>query len=200
MTFDSRWKNPQGNDPRQLHLWSQDLIRELRKGDYIGRAPVLINSGSLSGNATVISTAIPATFRALHLRAAGYSVDTAARALLVQPSSDNGGSYDTTAGNYTTLFVTSGAAAGAAAAASFFADFSNAADAVSDLSLMISGYQGGPYAQGSAIARITAGTGAGASIVSHSTHWSADIINALRVIMSDTGNIDGGTFALYGIP
>lgn len=34
MTFDSRWKNPPGSDPKQLHLWAQDLIKELRKGDY----------------------------------------------------------------------------------------------------------------------------------------------------------------------
>jgi hypothetical protein len=198
MTFDPRWKNPQGRDPEQLWRWAQDLVTELRKGG--SRPPVLINSGSLSGNDRVIATSIPATYRALHLRIDDYSVDTAARALLVQPSSDNGANYDTTAGNFTLLFLTSAASAGAAASASLFADFSNAADAVSDMSLMISGYQGGPYAQGSAIARITAGTGAGASIVSHSTHWSADAINALRVIMSGSGNMDGGTFALYGIP
>lgn len=35
MTFDSRWKNPQGSDPKQLHQWAQDLVRELRKGDYL---------------------------------------------------------------------------------------------------------------------------------------------------------------------
>ncbi len=34
MTLDTRWKNPQGADPRTLYLWAQDLIRELRKGDY----------------------------------------------------------------------------------------------------------------------------------------------------------------------
>jgi len=33
--FDSRWKNPQGNTPELLYLWAQDLIKELRKGDYI---------------------------------------------------------------------------------------------------------------------------------------------------------------------
>lgn len=35
MTFDSRWKNPQGNSPEQIYLWAQGLITELRKGDYI---------------------------------------------------------------------------------------------------------------------------------------------------------------------
>jgi hypothetical protein len=39
MTFDSRWKNPQGSDPKQLHLWAQDLIKELRKGEYLPATP-----------------------------------------------------------------------------------------------------------------------------------------------------------------
>jgi hypothetical protein len=38
MPLDTRWKNPQGSDPKQLHLWAQDLIKELRKGDYLGGA------------------------------------------------------------------------------------------------------------------------------------------------------------------
>lgn len=33
--LDTRWKNPQGSTPEQLHLWAQDLIKELRKGDYL---------------------------------------------------------------------------------------------------------------------------------------------------------------------
>ena len=32
--FDSRWKNPQGPDAQQMYLWAQELIKELRKGDY----------------------------------------------------------------------------------------------------------------------------------------------------------------------
>lgn len=39
MTFDSRWKNPQGSDPKSLHLWAQDLIKELRKGAYLPATP-----------------------------------------------------------------------------------------------------------------------------------------------------------------
>lgn len=37
-TLDPRWKNPQGNSPEQLYLWAQDLIKELRKGDYLDSA------------------------------------------------------------------------------------------------------------------------------------------------------------------
>jgi hypothetical protein len=36
--FDGRWKNPQGNSNEQMYLWAQDLIKELRKGDYISNA------------------------------------------------------------------------------------------------------------------------------------------------------------------
>lgn len=36
MTFDSRWKNPQGSTPQQLYLWAQDIITELRKGAFLG--------------------------------------------------------------------------------------------------------------------------------------------------------------------
>jgi hypothetical protein len=35
MSFDSRWKNPQGKDPEQLWRWAQELIVELRKGEFM---------------------------------------------------------------------------------------------------------------------------------------------------------------------
>jgi len=35
MALDQRWKNPQGATPQQLYLWAQDLIKELRKSDYL---------------------------------------------------------------------------------------------------------------------------------------------------------------------
>src|SRR5262245_6895820 len=35
MALDTRWKNPQGQTNQQLWQWAQDLIRELRKGDYL---------------------------------------------------------------------------------------------------------------------------------------------------------------------
>lgn len=36
MTFDSRWKNPTGSGLQQLYTWAQDLIKELRRGQYLG--------------------------------------------------------------------------------------------------------------------------------------------------------------------
>jgi hypothetical protein len=34
MALDTRWKNPQGSDPRSLHLWAQELVKELRRGEF----------------------------------------------------------------------------------------------------------------------------------------------------------------------
>src|SRR5262245_37525711 len=42
--LDPRWKNPPGNAPEQLYLWAQDVIRELRKGDYLDG----VGSGTVS--------------------------------------------------------------------------------------------------------------------------------------------------------
>lgn len=39
MALDTRWKNPQGKDPEQLWRWAQDLITELRRGDYLPSTP-----------------------------------------------------------------------------------------------------------------------------------------------------------------
>jgi len=38
MALDTRWKNPQGSSSQQLYLWAQDVIKELRKGDYLPAA------------------------------------------------------------------------------------------------------------------------------------------------------------------
>jgi hypothetical protein len=38
LALDPRWKNPQGKNPEQLWRWAQDLITELRKGDYLPAA------------------------------------------------------------------------------------------------------------------------------------------------------------------
>lgn len=38
MTFDSRWKNPQGKDLEALWRWAQDLTAELRKGEFADAA------------------------------------------------------------------------------------------------------------------------------------------------------------------
>lgn len=39
MTLDTRWKNPQGKSPEQLHDAIVQIVRELRKGDYLPVTP-----------------------------------------------------------------------------------------------------------------------------------------------------------------
>src|SRR5262245_37684799 len=45
--LDTRWKNPQSSPLQKLYLWAQDLIRELRKGDYLDA--VAIDTATLDG-------------------------------------------------------------------------------------------------------------------------------------------------------
>jgi hypothetical protein len=47
-TLDPRWKNPQGNSPDQLYLWAQDLIKELRKSDYLDAVNTTPANGSIT--------------------------------------------------------------------------------------------------------------------------------------------------------
>lgn len=35
MALDTRWKLPQGKTPDQLYNWAEQIVRELRKGDYL---------------------------------------------------------------------------------------------------------------------------------------------------------------------
>lgn len=50
MVLDTRWKNPQGKDPEALWRWAQDLIAELRRGDYLPDTPDA--AGIAYGNGT----------------------------------------------------------------------------------------------------------------------------------------------------
>jgi hypothetical protein len=34
MSFDSRWKLPQGRNPDQFYTWAEGIVKELRAGDY----------------------------------------------------------------------------------------------------------------------------------------------------------------------
>jgi hypothetical protein len=52
MTFDSRWKLPQGKTPEQIYNWAEQLIRELRKGDYLPVVDSLDADAIVYDNAT----------------------------------------------------------------------------------------------------------------------------------------------------
>src|SRR5262252_5606855 len=47
MALDTRWKNPQSNSNENLYLWAQDLIKELRKGDYLDNVATGITNAQL---------------------------------------------------------------------------------------------------------------------------------------------------------
>jgi hypothetical protein len=76
MTFDSRWKNPQGKDPEQLWRWAQELIAELRKGDFFDAA-FEDNVGDGITNAQLADMAAW-TFKARNNSASGDPQDVAA--------------------------------------------------------------------------------------------------------------------------
>lgn len=207
MTFDSRWKNPQGSDPKQLSLWAQDLIKELRKGAYLSATegdiagldaritaleagPTLIASGSLSGTAVNI-TNIPQTFSYLVLQTAGLSFN-APDALLVQLSTNNGSSYDTTANNYLPSNNTGGIAL-----ASMFAPANLTAAQLMEIGLTFFGYRVGSQTTAFGTFRVASVPTTNISVATY--FGSTDAINAMR-LMSDAGaNFDAGTYALYGV-
>lgn len=137
-----------------------------------------IASGSLSGSSIEI-TSIPATYAYLVLKVAGASADGANRYIHAQVSTNNGSSYDATAGNYSDP---SGDGVGSV----FGAGFMGAASATSNWEAMILGYQNGPtarYAEGTNMNQYTGSTAA---------------IDAIKIAVS-AGNFDAGTYALYGI-
>lgn len=154
----------------------------------------LIASGSLTG-ATVDITNIPATYSQLILQLTGASLDTASRQVLVQGSTNNGVSFDSTAGNYTG-FKINGTTTTATTTASLIESANFAAATTQVYSLNITGYQGNTTQQCLALTNSTT------PFLGYSTIYyigSTSAINALRILLNGTGNFDAGTYALYGI-
>jgi len=46
--LETRWKNPQGSTLQLLYLWAQDLIKELRSGEYQSRGPTYTKTGDFT--------------------------------------------------------------------------------------------------------------------------------------------------------
>jgi hypothetical protein len=157
----------------------------------------LIASGTLSGS-TVTFTSLAATYAYLVLQLTGLSFDsiTGSPAPLVQASTNNGSSYDTTAGNYSGSYVTGATAAAMTQASMVQSDpITNAGDTFT-ATVTILGYQGGTHPSFRARAVRNAGT------PYHSTGnyiGSTSAINALRVYFDGTRTFDAGTYALYGV-
>lgn len=155
-----------------------------------------IASGSFSGASQAI-TSIPATYAYLVLKITGASCDTATRHLKVQPSTNNGVSYDTTTGNYA---LGNGITATGSGEASFLSVDTPPSDVgaadTTNANIVLLSYHGGPYVNFQT--RYNNGT--------DNTFFSgwyigngSSAINALKIFWSGSGNFDAGTYALYGV-
>lgn len=156
-----------------------------------------IASGSLPAAATLAIINIPANFTKIILVITGASSDTATRHLLVRVSTNNGSSYDSTAGSYVghkitgttwTNYTTN-------ALASLIDSVTVTAAQVFNATIYIDGYQGGPNAI--IHARVTANAVEYRNFSSYI--GSTSPINALQILWNGSGNFDAGTYALYGI-
>lgn len=158
-----------------------------------------IASGSLSSGSTLGVTDIPATYSALVVTGTALSSDTATRAVLVQVDTDNGASYDTTAGNYEGVMLSGAGEVADTALASLSEAAAAAAAATQDVVVLMFNYQGGGGRMmyiaisrdtTSAVVQVTVGIYMG----------STSAINAIRYLWNGSGSFDGsGTYALYGV-
>lgn len=159
-----------------------------------------IASGSIAAAATQDITNIPATYAALHLKVVGMSSGTATRHPRIQLDSDNGASFDSTAGNYPgyTIIIT-GPALTTNSEASLCNTWGGDQSAATTFScdITIWGYQGGPHLQWMARHKNT--TTAEEWITFGTYVGTTSAINAIRLLWSGSGNSDAGTYALYGV-
>lgn len=148
-----------------------------------------IASGTLSGTSLSI-TNIPSTYAYIVLQIFGVSF-TATATPTLQASTNNGSSYDSTTTNYRGIRTTS-AGSTAMSQASMIEAASMASNETFNITIRISPYQGGVYAQFTVNMMDTSGSNA--SLVS-GVYKSTSAINALQFA---GGTFDAGTYALYG--
>ncbi len=155
----------------------------------------IVDTTSLPSAASVDITDIPGGYAYLILHIAGASSDTATRAVMVQASTDNGGTFDSTATNYPGYYAQTTPTFTNNGLASLMGGPAVAAAIATTVSLKLFAYQGGsfPVAEASI-------TGSGTNYTS-SVHYvgSTSAINALRILWNNTGNFDAGTYALFGV-
>jgi hypothetical protein len=136
---------------------------------------------------------IPQTYSALILDIALASSDTATRNVVVHLSRDNGSTFDT-AGVYGHILTNT--TLNAIANVAYIGEGSTQTAAqVTSISVLLTGYQEGGIKHG-----ITAGRYAdGLPLSMNAASESVTAVNALRITWDNTGNFDGGTYALYGV-
>lgn len=154
----------------------------------------LISSGSFSGTSATF-TGIAATYAYLALQITGLSFGSNATPT-VRVSTNNGSSYDSTAGNYVGLSVseTTGPTFGGAslAGASLIEAVLQSGSVTLSATITIRPYQGGTYTQWTAVTLDSDGD----TRVITGYYKSTSPINALEIA---GGTFDGGSYALYGV-
>ena len=159
-----------------------------------GGGIVTIASGSFPAASVLDIISIPATYAYLMLQITGVSCTAAARTL-VQVSTNNGSSFDTTAVNYADVWISTATVSNPSVATMVYANSQQQTADINNVTLRISGYQGGVYAEYRS--RISETTGVNEVFGHYAGSTSA--INALRVLWDAAGNFDAGTYALYGV-
>ena len=154
-----------------------------------------IASGSPGSGTTLDITSIPATYGYLVLQITDASSDTGTRELLVQASTDNGSSFDTTAGNYTGFDVT-GTTVTAYGKASLIKSATQSAASAAQATITIFNYHAGSWPR---IEARTVHEDSTSHLNTANYVGSTSAVDALRILWDGSGNFDGGTYALYGI-
>lgn len=162
-----------------------------------GGIETIVPATSFPAAASVDITGIPATYAYLSLEIRGAGFDTATRTVNVQVSTDNGSSFDSTAGNYFGFRVNATPTVTNNATASLLNGGNATAAQAMDASVMLERYQGGMYAHARSYFQINGVGGEQHFFTSYLGSTSA--INALRVLCSGSGNFDAGTYALLGV-
>jgi len=147
-----------------------------------------------TSGSSVAWTSIPATYAQLAIYVTGVSF-TGTSTLNIRLSTNNGSSYDSTVANYPKFYCDTGSVVTySESSASVAAQPSQTAAATGVYSVILSGYQSGPYTQYEFWVELSTG-----SILLGSGYFkSTSAIDAIQI--STPGTFDGsGTAALYGI-
>lgn len=154
---------------------------------------VTLASGSIAAATTTPITDIPTFFSRILVQGRGISNATTTRQLMIQLSTDNGSSYDTTAGNYTGFSVT-GTTVATFAIASIIQSAAIANTASFDLDIEITRVNGMcTFIRGTVLANATRYN------INCVYIGSTSAFNALRFLWDNTGNSDAGTYTVIGV-
>lgn len=157
----------------------------------VGVVAIVSSTNLPSANSVTIQD-IPQIYSALILSINGARSSTTTRAVQVTASIDNGSSATNTVdGNFiqnTTAFADSNSTL-------LLATSTQTSSQVTSATIVLTGYQAGPFCKVEAAGKYADST----AITGNYQIRTASAINALTIILNDTGNFDAGTYALYGV-